>query len=82
MKWYGNNYTLIYIEKRNGKIWFSVIDEKGHYDVWDGDLSHLEKILYYAKGLDINMPFEALQWIEHHPIIFVAKPKKYPIWMI
>lgn len=62
MKGYGNNYTLIYIEKRpKGKIWFSVIDEKGHYDVWDGNMSHLEKILYYAKGLNINMPFEALQ---------------------
>ena len=73
---YGENYTLKYISRENGKLQFDVIDEMGNNRVLDGTMQDLAKILYFSNDLNIGMPFNALQdSIFNNPIVFIAKRK-------
>lgn len=73
---YGENYTLKYISKENGKILFDVVDEMGNNRVLDGTMQDLRRILYFSKDLTIEMSFKSLQdAIFNNPIVFIAKRK-------
>ena len=73
---YGENYTLKYISKENGKILFDVVDEMGNNRVLDGTMQDLRKILHYSNDLTIELPFKSLQdAIFNNPIVFIAKRK-------
>lgn len=74
---YGENYTLKYISKENGKILFDVMDEKGNNRVLDGTMQDLRRILHYSNDLTIEMSFKSLQdAIFNSPIVFIAKRRK------
>ena len=74
---YGENYTLKYISKENGKILFDVVDEMGNNRVLDGTMQDLRKILYFSNDLTIELPFKSLQdAIFNKPIVFIAKRRK------
>lgn len=73
---YGENYTLKYISKENGKLLFDIVDEDGKTMVLKGTMKDLEKILYYNDDFTIEMSFNSLQHsILNNPIVFVAKRK-------
>lgn len=74
---YGENYTLKYISKENGKLLFDVVDEMGNNRVLDGTMQDLRKILHYSNDLTIEIPFKTLQdAIFNNPIVFIAKRRK------
>lgn len=74
---YGENFTLKYISKENGKILFDVIDGMGNNLLLKGSMNDLKKILYYSDDLSVDMDFNALQnGIFINPILFIAKRRK------
>ena len=75
MSSYGENYTLQYVCKKDGKLLFDVIDGNSNNMVLNGSNEDLQKILKYS-DLSGDMPFETLQdSIFNNPIAFIAKRK-------
>ena len=73
---YGENYTLKYVSKENGKLLFDIVDEDGKSMVLDGTMEDLARILNYSNDFTIEMSFSSLQHsILNSPVVFIAKRK-------
>lgn len=73
---YGENYTLKYISKENGKILFDVVDEMGNNRVLDGTMQDLRRILYFSNDLSLEDDIKTIQdSLISNPVVFLARRK-------